>query len=67
MDERTIGSERWEALGEATMLLDLAISRYRGSVLLGCETKGLVRGCPEAAEQEPHLGAPLASLLKAAL
>jgi hypothetical protein len=49
------------------MLLDLAISRSRGSVLLGCGTKGLVRGCPEAAEQEPHLGAPLASLLKAAL
>ena len=27
MDERTIGSERREALGEATKLLDLAISR----------------------------------------
>jgi phosphosulfolactate synthase (CoM biosynthesis protein A) len=27
VDERTIGSERREALGEATKLLDLAISR----------------------------------------
>jgi (2R)-phospho-3-sulfolactate synthase (ComA) len=30
MDERTIGSERREVLGEATMLLDPAISRQAG-------------------------------------
>jgi hypothetical protein len=34
------------------MLLDPAISRSRGGVLLGCGTKELVRGCSEAAEQE---------------
>jgi hypothetical protein len=52
MDERTIGSERQEALGDVTMLLDLAISRSRGSILLDGRTKELVRGCPEPAKQE---------------
>jgi hypothetical protein len=52
MDQRTIGSERQEALGEVTMLLDLAISRSRGSILLDSRTKELVRGCLDAAKQE---------------
>jgi hypothetical protein len=52
MDERTIGSERQEALGDVAMLLDLAISRSRGSILLDGRTKELVRGCLEAAKQE---------------
>ncbi len=34
------------------MLLDLAISRFRGSILLNSRTKELVRGCLEAAKQE---------------
>jgi len=59
MGERTIGSERQEALGEVTMLLDLAISRSRGSILLDGRTKELVRGCLEAAKQElGHLAEP---------
>jgi hypothetical protein len=52
VDERTIGSERQGALGEVTMLLDLAISRSRGSILLDGRTKELIRGCLEAAKQE---------------
>jgi len=39
-------------MGEVTMLLDLAISRSRGSILLDGRTKELVRGCLEAAKQE---------------
>jgi hypothetical protein len=34
------------------MLLDLAISRSRGSILLDDRTKELVRGCLEAAKQK---------------
>ncbi len=34
------------------MLLDLAISRSRGSILLDGRTKELVRGCLEAAKQK---------------
>jgi hypothetical protein len=34
------------------MLLDLAISRSRPSILLDGRTKELVRGCLEAAKQE---------------
>jgi hypothetical protein len=52
MDESAIGGERQEALGDVTMLLDLAISRSRGSILLDYRTKELVRGCLEAAKQE---------------
>jgi hypothetical protein len=52
MDQRTIGSGRQEALRDVTMLLDLAISRFRGSILLDSRTKELVRGCLEAAKQE---------------
>jgi hypothetical protein len=52
MAAEAISSERQEALGEVTMLLDLAISRSRGSILLDERTKELVRGCLEAAKQE---------------
>ena len=52
MGEETISSERQEALGDVTMLLDLAISRSLGSSLLDDRTKELVRGCLEAAKQE---------------
>jgi hypothetical protein len=52
MGEETISSERQEALGDVTMLLDLAISRSLGSSLLDDGTKELVRGCLEAAKQE---------------
>ena len=44
MHERTIGSGRQEALGNVTMLLDLAISRSRGNRLLDGRTKELVHG-----------------------
>ena len=43
MDERTIGSETQAALGEATTLLELAISHSRGSILLDGRTKELAR------------------------
>jgi hypothetical protein len=52
MDERTIGSERQEALGQLTMLRDLAISRSGGSILLNDRTKELVRACLEGSKQE---------------
>jgi hypothetical protein len=52
MHESTIGSERQEALGEVTMLLDLAISHSRGSILLVGRTKELVCGCLETTKQE---------------
>jgi hypothetical protein len=52
MDERSIGGGKQEALGDVTMLLDLAISRSRGSILLDGRTKELVRGRLEAAKQE---------------
>jgi hypothetical protein len=52
MGGEAISSERQQALGEVTMLLDLAISRSRGSILLDDRTKELVRGCLEAAKQE---------------
>jgi hypothetical protein len=52
MGEEAITSRRQKALGEATMLLDLAITRSRGSSLLDGRTKELVRGCRKAAKQE---------------
>jgi hypothetical protein len=52
MDESKVNSDRQGALGDVTMLLDLAISRSRGSILLDGRTKELVRGCLEAAKQE---------------
>jgi hypothetical protein len=52
MGEEAITSRRQKALGEATMLLDLAITRSRGSSLLDSRTKELVRGCRKAAKQE---------------
>ena len=52
MGEEAISSGRQEALEEVTMLLDLAVSRSRGSILLDGRTKELVRGCLEAAKQE---------------
>jgi hypothetical protein len=52
MNERTIGSGRQEALGNVTMLLDLAISRSRGNSLLDGRTKELDHGCREAAKQK---------------
>ncbi len=52
MGERTIGSGRQEALGNVTMLLDLAISRSRDNSLLDSRTKELVHGCREAAKQK---------------
>jgi hypothetical protein len=52
MDQRTIGRESQEALGEVTTLLDLAISRSRGNILLDGRSKEVVCGCLEAAKQE---------------
>ena len=52
MGEEAISSERQEALGEVTMLLDVAIARSRGSSLLDGSTKELVCGCRKAAKQE---------------
>jgi hypothetical protein len=52
MGEEAISSGRQEALGEVTMLLDVAIARSRGSSLLDGSTKKLVRGCWKAAKQE---------------
>ena len=44
MVEETISSGRQEALGEVTMLLDVAIFRSRGSSLLDGRTKGRSAG-----------------------
>ena len=52
MGEEAISSGRQEALGEVTMLLDVAISRSRGSSLLDGKTKEPVRGCRKVARQE---------------
>ncbi len=52
MGAEAISSERQEALREVRMLLDLAISRSRGSILLDGRTKELDPGCLEAANQE---------------
>ena len=49
MGEEAISSGRQEALEEVTILLDLAISRSRGSSLLDGRTKELVRRCRKAA------------------
>ena len=60
MDERTIGSETQAALGEATTLLELAISRSRGSILLDGRTKELARAQMPGSGQagaRPHRGA----------
>jgi hypothetical protein len=51
MGEEAITSGRQKALREATILLDLAITRSRGSSLLDGRTKELVRGCRKAAKQ----------------
>jgi hypothetical protein len=52
MGEEAITSGRQKALGEATILLDLAITRSRGSSLLDGSPEELVRGCRKAAKQE---------------
>jgi quercetin dioxygenase-like cupin family protein len=52
MGEEAITSGRQKALGEATMLLDVAIARPRGSSLLYGRTKELIRGCRKAAKEE---------------
>jgi hypothetical protein len=52
MGEEAITSVRQKALGDATILLDLAITRSRGSSLLDGRTEELVRGCRKAANQE---------------
>jgi hypothetical protein len=51
MGEEAITSGRQKALREATIPLDLAITRSRGSSLLDGRTKELVRGCRKAAKQ----------------
>jgi hypothetical protein len=51
MGEEAITSGRQKALRGATILLDLAITRSRGSSLLDGRTKELVRGCRKAAKQ----------------
>jgi hypothetical protein len=52
MGKEAITSGKQKALGEATILLDLAITRSRGSRLLDGRTEELVRGCRKAAKQE---------------
>ena len=52
MGEEAITSGSQKALGEATILLDLAITGLRDSSLLDGRTEELVCGCRKAAKQE---------------
>jgi len=52
MGEEANTSGRQKALREATILLDLAITRSRGSSLLDGRTEELACGCRKAVKQE---------------